>query len=402
MWLLTLIFVAPVICHDDILWSPATQNIKEDGIIKQVHVLFRHGHRVPMTRFPTDPNAHADLWQYGKGQLTNLGRQQGYKLGQNLKIRYGTSLPKERAWTRVFTASSDVSRTLMTAQVVLAGLLPPQGVDKWSSIDWQPSPIHTKPKNIDNILSSKAKYCPKYEQLLNNSTVTMSTYQLKLYQYISEKSGLPMNSEKDIERLYTCLHIESEAGLKLPDWTKPVFPDFMKNVSLRYLLRTSKTKESIRLSSGPLLEKLLSFNEFNNPLNLYSTHDTVLVSLLGALGIKNVQFPGFTSVIAIEYRDTLNGTHAQLWWREKPNDLLQRLEWPGCGIRCPIERLRQIYDPLIPDNWSEECSLKIVFKTTKEVTVEGFIPITLISLTILFFFITFALLRKKSRYELIP
>lgn len=45
---------------------------------------------------------------------------------------------------QIYVRSTDLDRTLMTAQAVLAGLYPPSGEQEWNpDIKWQPIPVHT-------------------------------------------------------------------------------------------------------------------------------------------------------------------------------------------------------------------------------------------------------------------
>ena len=51
--------------------------------------------------------------------------------------------------------STDVDRCLMTAQAVLAGLYPPEGVHGGNEdLPWQPVPVHTTPKRSDQVSRS--------------------------------------------------------------------------------------------------------------------------------------------------------------------------------------------------------------------------------------------------------
>ncbi|GBP17690.1 Testicular acid phosphatase homolog [Eumeta japonica] len=339
-------------------WHPVDEGA-ENGKLLQAHILFRHGHRVPMKSYPRDPNANATLWDDGYGQLTNIGRRQAFQLGRDIRARYGILVAKKRAWRSVRTVSSDYSRTLMSAQAVLAGLLPPEGSDRWSDLDWQPAPVRTKPQYMDDTLSA-IPFCPRYLALLKNQSNVVPQEARTMYDYVQKHSGKTITSPTSLANLYICLDIERQAGLRLPEWTRTVYPEPMKSEAARSFLRSVATREMARLRVGPLLKDILRFNKNSTgePLRLYSTHDTVLAAFLGALGISSNAPPNFASVISVEHWRTSDGeTHVQLWWREGPSGELTQLEWPECGKNCPLHRLKRILGPLIPEDWQTECEI---------------------------------------------
>ncbi|KAF7247924.1 Lysosomal acid phosphatase [Varanus komodoensis] len=82
--------------------------------LKFVVTVYRHGDRSPVSSFPTNPVSE-DVWPQGYGQLT-----------------------------KIYVRSTDYDRTIMSAQVNLAGMYPPTGSQSWNSaIYWQPIPVHT-------------------------------------------------------------------------------------------------------------------------------------------------------------------------------------------------------------------------------------------------------------------
>lgn len=77
-----------------------------------------------------------------------------YRLGQYFRSRYGNFIGPKYSPDQIYVQSTDFDRTIMSAQMALAGLYPPTDEEKWSNeILWQPIPVHTIPMSIDNVLS---------------------------------------------------------------------------------------------------------------------------------------------------------------------------------------------------------------------------------------------------------
>ena len=56
---------------------------------------------------------------------------------------------------QIYVRSTDVDRTLMSAQAMLAGLYhPPHGDQMWrNDLPWMPIPVHTEPTSQDYVSS---------------------------------------------------------------------------------------------------------------------------------------------------------------------------------------------------------------------------------------------------------
>jgi len=87
-------------------------------------------------------------------QSIQTGKMQTYELGQFLRKRYDGFIPKKFHADHIFVRSSDMDRTIMSADTVLSGLYPP--INKWNDrIDWQPIPVHSVPLEQDNVRTSR-------------------------------------------------------------------------------------------------------------------------------------------------------------------------------------------------------------------------------------------------------
>uniref|UniRef100_A0A8C6Y2T1 acid phosphatase n=1 Tax=Naja naja TaxID=35670 RepID=A0A8C6Y2T1_NAJNA len=114
-------------------------------VSKHFYQLYRHGDRSPLSSFPKN-SVKEDAWPRGYGQLTKTGIQQAYNLGQWLKDRYKNFLSPSYKPKEIYVQSTDYDRTIMSAEVVLAGLFPPSAEEEWNpDIHWQPIPVHTVP-----------------------------------------------------------------------------------------------------------------------------------------------------------------------------------------------------------------------------------------------------------------
>lgn len=75
----------------------------------------------------------------------------------------------------IYVQSSDVDRTIMSAQSALAGLYTPQGTQIWNNnLLWQPIPVHTLPANVDYTTGGALPPCPSYERAYNKYMASSS------------------------------------------------------------------------------------------------------------------------------------------------------------------------------------------------------------------------------------
>jgi len=336
--------------------------------LRQVHLLFRHGDRTPISAFPTDPWKDYP-WPGGWGQLTSRGMKRHFQLGQWLRQRYDGFLSSEYSREETVIRSTDTDRTLMSALSNLAGLYPPVSPEQiWNpSLAWQPIPVHTVPQEEDYLLSSHAD-CPRFTQLqeeIEKGDWMKGIYQenQQLFEFISNKSGSHITDIVKLDYVYDCLLIESDNNLTLPDWTKKIFPDG-KFKDLRDLSFTvdTLTEELKRLKGGPLVKEMIEHftevkhNKTGAKLYMYSAHDTTVAPVLHTLNVFNGLAPPYASLVIVELLDR-GGLHVQLSYRNDSSQPPYSLTLPGCDSLCPLEQFVSLTAQSVPLNILAECGV---------------------------------------------
>lgn len=83
-----------------------------------------------------------------------------YEFGLFLRRRYGGFISSKYSAAETYVISSIRNRCLMSAELVLAGLYPPDGIQIWNQdLPWQPIPVHSIPTPCDDVRES-----PSYQR----------------------------------------------------------------------------------------------------------------------------------------------------------------------------------------------------------------------------------------------
>jgi lysosomal acid phosphatase len=333
-------------------------------------VIHRHGDRNPFTTYKTDPYKDESNWPEGFGQLTKIGIQRQYDLGVWLRNRYDTLLPSRYSPKNVKATSTDVDRTLMSAEVTLAGLFPPSEADKFNeNINWQPIPIHTTPPKDDALLAMK-KFCKKYQQLfddlLNSDHVKeINEMNKELYDFLSEKTGENITDVYDVEAIYNTLNTHYLANKTLPQWAWEVYPDnvMMKAaVSLRFKL-PCYNRELAHLKTGLLFGEIVKlFQDFVDELGkspkllLFSGHDSTLADVLTTMGTFNDEVPSYSSAILLELYLNDGDHYVNILFKNSTG--VYNLTLEGCDFNCDFANFTRFFEPIVQPNqtqWEKEC-----------------------------------------------
>ena len=75
-----------------------------------------------------------------------------YETGEYLRTRYDGYIGDDYKPKELYVISSDLDRTIMSAQLVMVGMFPTQNGTSWNPhLPWQPIPIRTLPYHEDNV-----------------------------------------------------------------------------------------------------------------------------------------------------------------------------------------------------------------------------------------------------------
>lgn len=143
-----------------------------------------------------------------------------YKLGEYFHRRYSKVLGPKYSPEKVYVLSTDYDRSIMSAQSNLAGLFKPGDEEIWmDGLKWQPIPVHTLPKQMDNILRPRyGDRCPKYGVMYDYymekspEALEMKSKYGKYFEYWEKKSGEKIKTIEDIFSLYKKIIAKKDIG----------------------------------------------------------------------------------------------------------------------------------------------------------------------------------------------
>lgn len=171
-----------------------------------------------------------------------------YVLGQYTRNRYKKILPDTYTKKSFTMYTTNVDRTIISAQLYLAGLYPPTKEEIWhDSLLWNPIPTFVADAPI--LRSVPVFFCPTYAEALTKSlNKRLDEFKKSTHaEYILSNTGLTTEDYSQLAYLYDSCSVLEDFGLELPEWTKKVYPDVLREITLNYLLGTFETDQMKRL-----------------------------------------------------------------------------------------------------------------------------------------------------------
>ncbi|XP_059148936.1 prostatic acid phosphatase-like [Physella acuta] len=350
--------------HHELNFSRKIQS--ESSTVVLVQVIHRHGDRSQTSTYPNDPNKNS--WPQGFGQLTTMGMNQGFELGQFLQSWYGELIDKVFNHTQVSIRSTDYARTLMTAECVAAGLFSQadrqnHSVQGLPSINWQPVPIYSVPKSMDRLLRPSSS-CEYINDLRSEVEVSFDSQQELLFQKelmlnLSRFTGMDINATS-LHYLADIVFCQNSHNMTQPKW---LTPDIQTQLYSYKQNKASVTAADAKYLSGTLLETLINniqakMKGSQNKMYLYSAHESPLRFLMALLGVDTRLEVPYAAAVIVELHQ-IEGKHLiRLFYRNSTTQAPHVLVAAGCpNEMCPFHIFNEVYQKrmLTDKEWDDIC-----------------------------------------------
>jgi acid phosphatase len=357
----------------------------------------RHGARAPIDFYPWDQG----YWNEGMGELTQEGMRMQFLAGAEFRSRYIQQqglFPDVYNASYVYVRSTDVNRTIMSAQSQLMGFfpngpsltsaemaqraIPPFNNSNFNNVipglglsalpnGFQPVPVHVVAQPYDNMLYGySGNTCP-YMNIISQQVQQSSYYQFlvtnytnylqkQLYQVFGQMVSFEYAGWYGDVLLCDQFH-----GYPWPDGiTNEMFNQMIgiMNYSNSYFFQTP----GAQLASSEFYAEMLStFNGLMNGTStqkwsFYSAHDTTLVGFLTAIGNFNGNNPPFASTLVF----TLEQEGNLFFVNTTYNDV--QLLVPGCSaLLCPFNEFQNSLNSWIISDVVAACQAPAGFDEAK-------------------------------------
>ena len=305
--------------------------------------------------------------------MPSSGMLNMYNLGVHLRETYNEFLGDVYKQETMKMQTADYPLSMMSGQLVNAGLWPPAEIQKWNNdIDWQPIPTDYVSMRKDTLLLGM--HCPSFasetRKVLNTdqARATMKDYST-LFELLSRHTGMKIQHPSEVALLYAVLETQADLNQSLPYWAKDIFPHGgMYNVSLLEQDLLSQTPLQRQLNGGTFLKEILTNSLLyirgkipkERKLMIYSGNERNIIGILKSLNLWSPHIPNEAASVIFEmYFDNETDSHGiKINYYTGVEDDTIPLTIPNCTEICPVKIfLNSVFD-VLPENENILCHWK--------------------------------------------
>lgn len=304
------------------------------------------------------------------GQLTTKGREQHLTLGNSLRQVYvdkygflGKQFSSDEVWVR----STDVPRTIASAQSLLSGMYLPSDSQ---STEVPAFDLHTIDAWMDN-MTPNTRLCPHLQQVYYELRQTPGWIAhmreiAPLDAKIRSIFNLPSNASLDIIDAFDETYARICHGKRLPEGINSLAQAIALNAQFEMAYFYNQTQVASALGIGSFvaeqvarLEQAVNGQAGGLKLAYFSGHDTTLWPLSFAYGFGSIEYwPPYASHMEIELWQSRSGSrdfYVRFFFNGRPMPTL------GCNTPgpCPWNTFRQAIADVIPPRFPQQCAQNV-------------------------------------------
>jgi lysosomal acid phosphatase len=302
-----------------------------------VTLVTRHGDRTPFTNIENSKYQ----WNTGYSQLTPIGMNEEFNVGQKLRKRYIDKfklLAPHYVDDSIYAVSSDANRTILSAESLLLGLYSPGTGPKLSNGEpalpymIQPIPVRTVSTSSHLIMVPYLQYL----KILNKYIYKTKIWQDKeqelqpKFKKWTKILGNKITSLADVISIGDVLIVAEHHNLPLPKGLSKKDAQEIINLT-SWGLTTQFKSEKVSYLCGAELLNAMTKNLENAAtkkapykLTYYSGHDITLLPLMSLLGVSLDKSPGYASHLQIELYEKNNTSYTV------------KVRYNGKAVKMPI------------------------------------------------------------------
>ncbi|XP_018403552.1 PREDICTED: venom acid phosphatase Acph-1-like [Cyphomyrmex costatus] len=343
--------------------------------LKLVHVLFAHklyasweDAKMNETNIPETLSYESFI--SASMNIPVTGKFNMYNLGVYLRETYDEFLGNVYMSDIMKTRTTEHSLSILSAQLVHAGLWPPTKNQMWNeNLNWQPIPFEYLELKEDTLMLGFL--CPNFISQMNQILQTIQTQKMlaqhqSLFHHLSKYTERNISTPSDVALLYATLETLADQNYMLPNWAINVFPDgTMYNVTLLEYDLLSTTPLQKQLNGGTFLEEIIGNSlkyiigdiSKKQKMMLYSGNVRNIVGVLKNLNLWSPHIPNEAAALIFElyFNNDTNTYGIKINYYTGIDDMIIVLSLPNCTEICPLNTLINATINLIPRNSQSLC-----------------------------------------------